>query len=101
FVVTRVYNERYMAVSDSIDPLDNLIENERKVKQEYFELLDLDESIIPGLTYRMMLEGFVETGYFSKKEDGSYVLNFTEDTRNGLSPMWGLDLLFYPFSAID
>lgn len=100
FIVTRIYNDEYMAIA-TFDVLDGFIENEYKVKQKYFTLLDLDKFIVPGMSYRHMRKNFVDCGYFSQKKDGSLILNYTEDSLNGISPGWGLDLKFYPISAID
>ncbi len=100
FIVTRIYSDEYMAVA-KFDVLDGFIEDEYKVKQKYFTLLDLDKFIVPGMSYRQMRKNFVDCGYFSQKKDGSLFLNYTEDSLNGISPGWGLDLKFYPISAID
>ena len=101
FVVTRVYNENYMAVG-TFNELDGWIEDEYKVKKKYFKLLGLDDYNIPGMTFRIMLEGFIESGYFTKNEDGSIILNYTESSRKGSSPEFGLPIwLGYIINAIE
>ena len=100
FIVTRIYNGEYMAVA-KFNVLDGFIEDEYKVKQKYFAPLNLDKCIVPGMSYRQMRKNFVDCGYFSENRDGSLTLNYTEDSMNGISPTWGLDLDFYPITAID
>jgi hypothetical protein len=100
FIVTRIYSDKYMAVA-KFDVLDGFIEDEYKVKQKYFELLDLDKFIVLGMSYRQMRKNFVDCGYFSENRDESLSLNYTENSKKGISPTWGLDLEFYPITAID
>lgn len=103
FIVTRIYTANYMAVCEfSPCPCCRLLENEYKVKQKYFSLFtNLDEYVEPYITYREILEDFIEGGYFSRKEDGSLVLNYTEDSQNGFPPEWGLDKEEYPITAVE
>lgn len=100
FIVTRIYNKNYFALG-TFDVLDGWIEEEYKVKQKYFSLVDPNMNIVPGMSYSQMLIGFIEDGYFSKLEDGSLRLNYTEDTKEGYSPSLGLDLNLYPINAIE
>lgn len=100
FIVTRVYNDEYMAVA-KFDVLDGFIEDKCKVKQKYFTPLNLGKCIVPGMSYRQVRNNFIDCGYFSENRDGSLTLNYTEDSMNGISPTWGLDLDFYPITAID
>lgn len=100
FIVTRIYNDEYMAVA-KFDVLDGFIEDEYKVKQKYFALLDLDKFIVSGMSFRQMRKNFIDCGYFSENKDGSLSLNYTENSEKGISPTLGLDLEFYPITAID
>lgn len=100
FIVTRIYSDEYMEVA-KFDVLDGFIEDEYKVKRKYFTWIDLDKFIVPGMSYRLMRKKFVGCGYFSENRDGLLSLNYTEDSNEGISPTWGLDLEFYAITAID
>ena len=91
FIVTRIYNDKYMAVA-KFDVLDGFIEDEYKVKQKYLTLLDLDKFIVSGMSFRQMRKNFIDCGYFSENKDGSLSLNYTENSKKGISPTLGLDL---------
>lgn len=100
FIVTRELDGVYMAVGN-FDVLDGWIENEFIVKRKYFESVALDSFIVPGMSYRQMLKNFIDAGYFSRNPDGLLILDHTEDSRKGVDPMLGLNLLFYPLDAIN
>lgn len=100
FIVTRVYNERYMAIG-TYDVLDGMIFYENIVKQKYFSLVNLDDICLPGVTFRQLLDIFTDS-CLKKDENGNYTLIETEGMRNGIGPRYGLPAdQFDGFTAVE
>lgn len=64
-----------MAVGD-YDVLDGKIFSEYKVKQKYFKKIDLNSSIVKGVTYKQFLNDLIGV-FFLKDENGNPRLLFT------------------------
>lgn len=99
FIVTRIYDNDFMAVG-TYDVLDGMIFNEYKLKQKYFKLIDANLSIVEGLTYKQFLNNLIEE-YFVKDENNNLKLLFTKDSRDGISPTYGLPLNEFGFTTLE
>ena len=99
FIVTRIYDNDFMAVGN-YDVLDGKIFNEYKVKQKYFKLIDLNSSIVNGMTYKQFLNDLIGE-YFVKDENDNLKLLFTEDSKDGISPTYGLSIHEFGFTALE
>ncbi len=99
FIVTRIYDNDFMAVG-TYDVLDGMIFNEYKVKQKYFKLIDFNLSIVDGMTYKQFLDDLIGE-YFVKDRNDNLKLLFTEDSRDGISPTYGLPISEFGFTALE
>ena len=74
--------------------------NEYKVKHKYSKLIDLNLSIVDGMTYRQFLNELIGE-YFVKDKNDNLKLLFTEDSRDEISPTYGLPMSEFGFTALE
>lgn len=99
FIVTRIYDNDFMAIGN-LDILDGKIFNEYKVKQKYFKLINLSSFIVDGMTYKQFLNDLIGE-YFVKDEKDNLKLIFTEDSKDGICPTYGLPLNEFNITATE
>lgn len=100
FIVTRICNEEYIVIA-TYDAIDGFVNDEYKVNKKYFKKNKLCNFDIPGMSYENLLRNFIDSGYFKKSQNGTIEFICTESSLIGCSPICGLPLRLFGFTAID